>query len=80
MAKRKKIKEGQEFYFCNGTVAHTITECRKCIESMSLEEFTHHVNDTKHDVYTWIRDCIDPALAETIKNVRDKASLTSLLR
>ena len=80
MAPRKKVREGEEFYFCNGESAKTVAECRKHVEKLSPEEFAFHVNDTKNDVYNWIRDCINPAYAESIKDLQDQAALVQALK
>ena len=80
MAARKRVKEGEQFLFCNGTVAKSIAELRKQLERLSRDEFHYHVNEGKHDFYAWIKDCLDPKLAERIKEVRDQDQLIDALK
>lgn len=80
MAASKRVKEGEEFVFCNGTVAKSIAEFRKQLDRLSREEFHYHVNDGKNDFYTWIKDCLDPKLAERLKGVRDQEQMIDILK
>ena len=72
MPKRKTVREGEEFFFCTGGFARTVAECCDQLEALSDEAFRHHVNDQKNDIYTWINDCLDPALAERIRYMTDR--------
>lgn len=80
MTNRRKIKEGEEFVFCNGKIAQNVAQCKKEIQNLSQDEFSFHVNDEKNDFYNWIKDCIDPKLAEDIKDIKDQTELVKLLK
>ena len=80
MPSRKRAKEGEEFYFCNGTIARSVAECRKQLERLSHDEFVYHVNDAKNDFYNWINSCLDPKLAQKIKDVRSQNEMIELLK
>lgn len=80
MATRRKVPYEQEFVFCNGARAATVAQCRKELTKLSGEDFAYHVNETTHDVYNWIRDCLDAKLAEKIQDVRDRQGLIEALK
>ena len=80
MATRKKVRDGEEFVFCTGARAATVAQCRKELGKLNAEEFAHHVNDARHDVYDWIRDCLDAKLAQKIESVRDQQGLADALK
>ncbi len=79
MATRKKVRTGEEFVFCTGATAATIAQCRKELKKLTAEQFAHHVNAQRHDVYTWIRDCLDAALAERIRDLKERDALVKAL-
>ena len=72
MAKNKKAKPGEEFFFVHGPRVSTFTEMKKEIKNMSEKDFSFHVNEYKNDLYNWLKDCINPELANKIQNVRNK--------
>ena len=72
MAIRKNVREGEEFFFCTGEFARNITECCDVLETISGAAFRHHVNEHNNDIYTWIKNCIDPDIAERIQYSTDK--------
>jgi hypothetical protein len=80
MASRKKVKKGEEFVFCNGASAASLAECSKELAKLSPQDFSFHVNESKNDIYNWIRDCLDPELAKKLEKVRNKEKLISLLK
>ncbi len=80
MATRKKVRDGEEFVFCTGARAATVAQCRKELGKLNAEEFAHHVGDAKHDVYAWIRDCLDAKLAQKIETIRDRDELIEALK
>ncbi len=80
MGKRRKIKDGEEFVFCNGAIAKNITQARKEVKKLNPDEFSFHVNDQKNDLYNWINDCIDSELAEKIKNIKDQNEMVLALK
>ena len=79
MAKMKKVRDGEEFLFCNGARAATVAQCRKELGKLTAEQFAHHVNTEKNDISTWIRDCLDPALARKIEGIREQKALVAAL-
>lgn len=79
MPKRKKVRAGEEFVFCNGTKAATVAQCRTELRKLTEEQFAHHVNAEKNDVLTWLRDCLDTALAERIHGIRERDALIEAL-
>ena len=79
MAKNKKCKPGDEFVFANGARASTLTEFKKELRKLSEAEFAHHVSEYKNDFANWLRDCINPELAQKIEGVKDKDSVLKSL-
>lgn len=80
MAKRKAVREGEEFYFCTGETVRTVSECCDRLETLSDAAFGYHVNDQKNDIYAWINDCLDPALAKRIQYLTDRKMMIKELR
>ncbi len=80
MAKRKKVRPGEAFVFRNGETAETLEQMVARLKAMDPAEFSHHVNEQRNDIYTWVRDCLDSKLAEKIRNVFDRDTLVSMLR
>lgn len=80
MGGRKTVISGEEFIFCNGAVARSVAECRKHLAKLSDDEFRFHVNEQKHDFYEWINDCLDPGLAERIRDITDHVALVEALK
>lgn len=80
MSKIKKVRDGEEFVFCNGKTANTIISLKREIRKLSDEEFSFHVNDSKNDFYNWLRDCISPTSAELIKEKRTKNDFVEVLK
>ena len=79
MATQKKVRKGEEFVFCNGAKASSLAECKAQLKKLTPEQFAQHVNEHKHDIYVWVRDCLDPKLAQTLKSVTDRNKLVALL-
>lgn len=79
MATTRKVRPGEEFVFCSGATAATIAQCRTELGRLTNEQFEHHVNGTKNDIYNWLRDCLDPELAQKIRNVTDRTELIRAL-
>ena len=79
MAIKKKVRAGEEFVFSTGATAATLAQCRKELKKLTPEQFAHHVNAQRHDIYTWLKDCLDVGLAERIRDVRDRDALIKAL-
>ena len=79
-ASRKKVRAGEEFVFVNGATAATIAQARTQLMTLTPEQFAHHVNQEKNDIYVWIRDCLDQTLAERIRDIKDREKLIAALR
>lgn len=80
MAKTRKVRPEEQFLFVNGTTADSISALRTQLKRLSPDEFSHHVNHSKNDVYNWLRDCVDSSLAERIRDVRDQGQMVEMLR
>jgi hypothetical protein len=80
MAATKKARTGEEFEFCNGTKASTIAQCRKELAKLTPEQFGHHVNAERNDIFVWVRDCLDEDLADRIRDVRNRDDLIQALQ
>lgn len=80
MARRKKIKDGEEFVFCNGAIAKNVSQAKKEVKKLNPDEFSFHVNESKNDLYKWINDCIDTELAKKIENIKDQKEMVAALK
>ncbi len=80
MAKMRKVRPEEQFLFVNGAKADTVSQLRSELKRLSPEEFSHHVNNHKNDIYNWLRDCVDSSLAERVRNVRDQGQMVEMLR
>lgn len=80
MAKSKKVRAGEEFVFCTGAKAATLAQCRAGLRKLTDEQFAHHVNAEKNDIHVWLRDCLDEALADRIRKIRDREALIKALQ
>jgi hypothetical protein len=80
MAKRRKVRENEGFVFSNGQVVETRAQMVAALKTLDPAVFRFHVNEHKNDVYTWLRDCLDPELAEKVRHVRDQQKMVALLK
>ena len=80
MGTRKKVRPGEAFLFRNGQTAETKAQLLARLKTIDPGDFHHHVNDQKNDIYSWLRDCLDPGLAESVKDVRDLDAMIEALK
>ncbi len=80
MVKRKKVKQGEAFYFHNGTYVETRAQLVAQLKKLTPEEFATYVNDQKNDVYDWLQNCLDSELAKKVKKVRDQKKMIEFLK
>lgn len=75
----KNVVEGKEFNFCNSASAKNIGELVEQVKELSPEEFSHHVNESKNDIFNWVHDCVNVDLAEEIKSVVTQRNMVEKL-
>ena len=80
MTKNRKVRPEEQFLFVNGATADSLSQLRSQLKRLRPDEFSHHVNGEKNDVYTWLRDCVDSSLAERIRDVRDQGRMVDMLK
>jgi len=63
------VSEDKAFWVCRGDRITTAKDLANCIESLTPEEFQHHVNKEgkRNDFALWIHDVLkNPALAKDL--------------
>jgi hypothetical protein len=75
----KNAPSGQEFFFHDGTKAKNIEEMLEHIKKMPPQGFAFHCDEHKNDFYNWIKNCIDPHIAEDIKTVKTQRQMVEKL-
>lgn len=78
--KKRKVAAGEEFLFRDGSTAETKAQLVTRLKKMDAATFQFHVNEEKHDVYNWLRDCLDSELAEKVRSIRDQRALIEALK
>ena len=77
MAKKKAVTRAPDehrFWACNGDVLSDLHDVAACLNSMSKDEFMHHVNAEKNDFANWVHDILgDKTLATSLRKVKTKA-------
>jgi hypothetical protein len=79
MASAKRVRPGEEFIFCTGATAATAAQCREELRKLTPDQFRYHVNQEKNDIFNWVRDCLDAALAGKIRDVTERDALVRAL-
>ena len=79
MATVKRARPGEEFIFCTGATAATAAQCREELQKLTPDQFRYHVNQEKNDIFNWIRDCLDGALANKIRGITERDALVRAL-
>jgi len=73
--KRKKPKTAKPekfFVLVTGVPIKNLKELVNNLETMNDWVFNHHVNDTRNDFSSWIKDVLDEeVLAKEIKDIRN---------
>jgi hypothetical protein len=66
----EKIPWEKRFHFGDGTSAKNLSELKTKIETISYDEFYHHVNPEKNDFANWVEHVIeDKELADKLRAV-----------
>jgi len=79
-----KVSDDKAFAVCRGDRISTLSDLAGCIESLTPEQFSYHVNKEKNDFAKWIEDVLaNPVLAHDLRyaaNVKDKARYVKAIR
>jgi hypothetical protein len=63
----------KHFILASGGRIGSLEELAHMMDSISEDDFSHHVNDTKNDFSNWIRDVFSkPELADAIYPIKDR--------
>ncbi len=66
---------GQEFRFCNGRASGNLMDFLSVLKTLSLGDFSYHVNSEKNDFFNWIFYSLNErGLAGKIKNLKTNAA------
>ena len=61
------------FKLKGGSVIRSIPQLKRALAKMTPEVFTHHVNHTKNDFSSWVKDIYgDVMLADALRKHTDK--------
>jgi hypothetical protein len=74
ITKKKPVEAKPENYFIlvTGVPLKNLKELANSIETMNDWVFNHHVNDTRNDFSTWVKDILkEDELAEEIRQLRN---------
>lgn len=81
-----KVPQDKVFWVCRGDRVDNIKDLANCIETLSHDQFKHHVNEAgkKNDFSTWIYDVLkNPALARDLNypiNLADQKHFVKTIR
>lgn len=76
--KKSKTEMGPDKYFvlCSGGVLKDIKELAYCLDQITDEEFSFHVNQDRNDFHNWIKDVFgETTLADEVANILDKKDM-----
>jgi len=69
------------FYAQNGNVYKSLRELMDGLESMDVDTFNHHVNETKNDFSSWIKGVFgDYRLSDALRSLNDRERLWYFLK
>lgn len=72
---KQNVKEEHKFYVHDGKELRNLLELGLAIRHMRDETFAHHVNESKNDFATWIKDCMgETQLANELMKYKTKTS------
>ncbi len=75
------MEASEYFWINNGPIVGSLEELPNVIETISEEQFKHHVNSEKNDFVTWIDNCCnDSKLAKSLKRVKRKKTFVKKIR
>ena len=70
----------KQFHFRDGSSVATLEQLKSKIESISYQEFYHHVNSEKNDFSAWVRHILqDQRLADDLKRVTSIVETVEIL-
>jgi len=73
-------KPEEAFKLADGTTIKNVLELKDTLKKMNKEVFNNHVNPTKNDFYSWVKDIYkDEILAESIKNIKSPENIIRLI-
>lgn len=81
-----KVQGDKAFYVCRGDRIDNLADLANCIESLTPEQFKHHVSTEgkRNDFATWIFDVLkNPALARDLNypiNLTDQKHFVKTIR
>jgi hypothetical protein len=76
----EKIPWEKRFHFGDGTSAKSLSELKAKIETISYDEFYHHVNSEKNDFANWVEHVIEnKELADKLRAVSSIVETVELL-
>lgn len=77
------VPEDKAFYVCRGDRIHNVCDLANCIESLSPEQFEHHVDDVKKTTHfsSWIANVLgNPLLARDVDMDPNRHNQTHLVK
>ncbi len=76
MSRKRGVNPEHYFSLCTGVLIKNIKELAFALEYISDEEYDHHVNHSKNDFSSWVRDVFGKKeLAEKLLKTRDKKDM-----
>ncbi|GBR77389.1 hypothetical protein RDn1_048 [Candidatus Termititenax dinenymphae] len=70
----------QRFYFCNGQIVSRLNELPQILRNIDDSTFNYHINQTKNDIASWIRDVfLQKDLAAQITKSRNRTEIVAAL-
>jgi hypothetical protein len=83
-AERKRIMSEvipeKAFWINNGPVVHSLKELASVIQTLTPQQFAHHVTKERNDFAKWIQDVIgDRHLAKRVKSLKNKDAVAGVV-
>jgi type IV secretory pathway TrbF-like protein len=73
------MKATEGFFFRDGKVAGNVQEFISHVKEISPDVFAHHVNKERNDFYNWLKDCVDPEVADDLKKAHSQRQVVEKL-
>src|SRR3989338_9924695 len=72
----------EHFFYCvDGSVLRSINELEKKLRTLSKEAYRHHVNESKNDFHSWIKDVFqEHEMAREILTAKTQAEAAAIVR
>ncbi|MBW2995828.1 hypothetical protein KY332_00850 [Candidatus Woesearchaeota archaeon] len=75
-----RISSDKYFSLCTGGLIKSVKELAFAMDYLSDEELNHHVNESKNDFSSWVRDVFkEYRLAEIISDIKDRKEMQIVL-